>query len=311
MTRDEEPSWLAATDAIALLRSGASPAEAWRRSYDVGVGEDGAPDVAATLPEAAGLRAAGRLAHRTGAPLASILATVVECEKARSRALLARDVALAGPRASVVALRWLPIAGWALAGAVDIRAPEMLLTTGLGWVLLAVGAALWWGGTRWIGRMTARAEGAGTGERAAVPLALVEAALASGLDIPSALDAAGAALADERDDAMAPAMRRAARGLRAGQDWDRSWAGADEHSRPLSEALRSSWTSGSAPTPRLRAAREAAIDRGRADVERAAAELGVRVSLPLALCLLPSFIVVGIVPLILAVARGTGIEMSP
>jgi len=311
MTAGEEASWLAAADAIALLRAGASPAEAWRGSYGVGVEADGAPAVADALPEADALRAAGRLARQTGAPLASVLETVVECEKARSRARIARDVALAGPQASAVVLRWLPAVGWALAGAVDLRAPTILVTTGLGWVLLATGVGLWLVGTRWMARLTRRAEAAGAGESAAVPLALVEASIAAGLDIPSALDAAGESVAGTDHASAGRAMSAAARSLRAGVDWERSWARADGSALVVARALRASWTSGSAPIPRLRAAREAAIDRGRADAERAAAELGVRVSLPLALCLLPSFVVVGIVPLLLAVAKGSGLELSP
>ena len=302
-----DATWLDAADAASLLRSGATPAEAWRASYDVGVAPDGAPLVPLDLPEAEALRAAGRLSRRTGAPLAAILDTVVDCERSRERARLAREVALAGPRASATMLRWLPIAGWALAGAIDARAAFLLVATPLGWLLLGVGGALWFAGTRWIARLTARAARAGGDEDAALPLALAEAALAAGLDIPTAIEAVGRALGGPLAEALPAVSAR----LRAGGGWERAWGRVAGAEAQIRDALGASWLAGSAPVPRLRAAREAVVDRARADTERAAAELGVRVALPLSLCLLPSFVVVGIVPLLIAVGRGIGLGSPP
>jgi tight adherence protein B len=42
----------------------------------------------------------------------------------------------------------------------------------------------------------------------------------------------------------------------------------------------------------------------------AAAELGVRLSLPLALCLLPAFVLVGVLPLLIAVGGAVVGEVS-
>jgi len=305
---------LLATEAIGLLRSGASPEQAWREAYGVGVDADGAPTIAPGDPSAPALRAAGRRARQTGAPLADVLATIVETERARERSEVARELALAGPRASGLVLQWLPAAGWALAAAVDVTSLRILAGTPLGWVLLALGGALWFAGRRWIRALTATAREAGrASEPAALPLALAEAAVAAGLDLRSAIAAVGHAT----DDGPGRALVAVAGLLGAGVSWDAAWAEAasiDAAStiEPLGRALRSSWASGASPLPLLRASREVVVERARADAEGAAAVLGVRVALPLALCLLPAFVVVGVVPLLLAVARGAGVgSMSP
>ncbi len=314
MSAAEARGSLAATEAIGLLRSGASPEQAWREAYGVGVEPDGAPTVSPSDPSEPALRAAGRLAHQTGAPLADVLGTIVETERARERAEVARELALAGPQASGLVLQWLPAAGWALAAAVDVTSLRILAGTALGWVLLAVGAALWFAGRRWIRALTATAREAGrASEPAALPLALAEAAVAAGLDLRSAIAAVGHAMADR----TGAALVSVAGSLGAGVAWDAAWADAAAHDvapsiEPLGHALRSSWMSGASPLPLLRASREVVVERARAEAEGAAAVLGVRVALPLALCLLPSFVVVGVVPLLLAVARGAGMgSMSP
>ena len=300
---------LAATEAIGLLRSGASPEQAWREAYGVGVEADGAPAIAPGDPSERALRAAGRLARHTGAPLADILGTVVETERARERAEIARELALAGPRASGMVLQWLPAAGWVLATAVDADSVRILAGTPLGWFLLALGGGLWFAGRRWIRGLTATAREAGrASEPAALLLALAEAAIAAGLDVRSAIAAVGHAIAD----APGGALVSVAGSLGAAVAWDAAWAGVDPSVEPLGRALRSSWMSGASPLPLLKAAREVVVERSRAEAEQAAAVLGVRVALPLALCLLPAFVVVGVVPLLLAVARGAGLgSMSP
>jgi tight adherence protein B len=300
---------LAAIEAIGLLRSGASPEQAWREAYGIDIAPDGAPEISTSDPSERALRAAGRLARRTGAPLADVLGTIVETERARERAESARDLALAGPEASGLVLQWLPVAGWALAAAVDTDSLRILASTPLGWALLALGGGLWLAGRRWIRALTATAQAAGrASEPAALPLALAEASVAAGLDVRSAIEAVGFSTAD-RDGATLVSIAGA---LGAGASWDAAWEEAGPTNEPLGRALRSSWTAGASPLPVLRASREVVVEGARSEAERAAAVLGVRVSLPLALCLLPAFVVVGVVPLLLAVAQGTGIAvMSP
>jgi len=126
----------------------------------------------------------------------------------------------------------------------------------------------------------------------AVVLDLVRAALASGADVVGAVEAVGAALPDDQG---TPYLR-AAKALRLGASWEAAWpvppAAAD--------ALAPAWTDGVDPEPLLAHA-AAAIRRTRqAKAREAAARLGVRLVLPLGLCLLPAFVLLGLVPVLLA-----------
>lgn len=306
-------------EAIGLLRSGATPEAAWWEAFGAGVEADGAPLLyaggaggaggagvaaaqgAVTVQESTALRAAGRLAHAAGAPLADVLERIEETERGRRRAEAAREAVLAGPRAGAAVLLWLPLVGWVFAVSLDPGAARVLFATPLGWALLVLGGALWAAGRAWLSSMITRAESAGAGAGpAALPLALAEAAVGAGLDVRSALVAVGAALGGDAGDCLA----RIGGGLAGGATWTAAWVGTPDSLAPLEKALRSSWLRGASPAPTLRATREAIVEAGRADAERAAGRLGVGATLPLALCLLPAFIVVGVMPLVVALASG-------
>jgi tight adherence protein B len=303
----------ATMEAIGLLRSGATPEAAWWEAFGASVEPDGAPGLvipgrasrgstdAITPHESEALRAAGRLAHTAGAPLADVLACIEETNRSRRRAEAAREAMLAGPRASATVLLWLPVVGWVVAVVLDPGAARILFGTPLGWGLLLLGGALWCSGRAWLKRMIARAEKAGSGAGpASLPLALAEAAVGAGLDVRSALAVTGIAIGPDVGDHL----QRVAGGLAEGQAWTSAWAEVPEALEPLERALRSSWLRGASPGPTLRATREAIIEKGRAEAERAAGRLGVAATLPLSLCLLPAFVVVGVMPLVVALASG-------
>lgn len=126
--------------------------------------------------------------------------------------------------------------------------------------------------------------------------ALLAAAVRSGLDVRSALDQVGAVA-----DGDGTALREVANGLAAGARWPDAWELAPARLWPLGRALGPAWERGSSPMGPLDSLADATLARARAAGEAAAAELGVRLSLPLALCLLPAFILVGVVPLLIAV----------
>lgn len=299
-------SGLATMEAIGLLRSGATPEAAWREAFGVDVGEDGAPKFAGdgdgvepgAAWEAEALCAAGRLAHRSGAPLAEVLERIEDAERARRKAEAAREVALAGPRASARVLLWLPAIGWAFAVAIDPGAARIVGATPLGWGLLVTGGSLWWAGRSWLGRLVGQAERAGGNAGSeALPLTLVEAAIGSGLDVRTAVGEVGSALGVE-----GWGLKDVADRLGRGDPWAAAWRGSGYGS--LEHALRSAWFRGASPIPMLEATRRAIVERGREEAEREAGRLGVRAALPLSLCLLPAFVVVGVLPLILAFAKG-------
>jgi pilus assembly protein TadC len=133
-----------------------------------------------------------------------------------------------------------------------------------------------------------------------VLLALMEAGVASGLDIRSALSGVAAAHVPGAEDGRA--LEVVSQRLAVGLAWGEAWGEHDERIGTIERALQSSWRTGSSPVLALRAARQAEDHRARSAADAAAARLAVHLTLPLALCLLPAFVLVGIVPLLLSIA---------
>ena len=131
-------------------------------------------------------------------------------------------------------------------------------------------------------------------------LELVETAVASGAPVPRALRAVGGAVAGDAGRALADAGAA----LVLGASWSAAWAGAPAGVGEVRDALEDAWRTGAAAGPALRG-RAAAIRRHRRRRARiAGAALGVRLVLPLGLCFLPAFVLLGLVPLVLGLGSG-------
>jgi len=158
------------------------------------------------------------------------------------------------------------------------------------------------------------AEAGAAGIDAEVVLALVAAACCSGASVARALDAVGAAVGGP-DGA---GWRSVASRLALGSGWDDAWVGSAGGSgrpessrrggglvgRVLRDALRPTWEHGAPPEPALRAAADQ-LRRSRAERSATAAgRLGVRLVLPLGLCYLPAFVLVGLVPVLVSYGVG-------
>jgi len=158
-------------------------------------------------------------------------------------------------------------------------------------------------------RRTARLATAAPAERPAegdehvdvtVLLELVGAALSAGAGVPRGLAAAGDAVRGTDGAALA----RAATALRRGAAWAEAWDGVPERLHVVGRALRPAWEEGAAPAAALTAAADE-LRRARRDAARAAAgRLAVRLVLPLGTCFLPAFVLVGLVPVMLALGIG-------
>lgn len=286
----------------AASRAGATAEEAWLAwaGAEVVLEQDGAPPLSGPEPVATEARAAARLAHRAGIPLADVLDALATVERSRSAGERAREAAMAGPRASARLLAWLPVAGLGFAAIVEPGVVHLVVGTPLGWVLLATGLGLTLAGRKWMAASLAAAEReGGKGDPAPGPVALcalLGAGVSAGLDVRSAL----VLTADAAGPPAAP-LAVAAGALAAGEPWERAWVSAPAPLVPIARALEQAWTRGASPVAALAAAASVMVERDAARAQAAAAELGVRLSLPLALCLLPAFVVVGVVPLLLAV----------
>lgn len=148
-----------------------------------------------------------------------------------------------------------------------------------------------------------RRAGPGVGPRQTrlVPdaLELVAVALDGGASVASAIRTVAGTLPEP----LGEQLRGVAAVLRRGEDPTEAWAAAGAHWAP---ARRSLDLAESAGIPPARALVRTADDLRReavADVEVAAARLGVRLVVPLGLAYLPAFVLTTVVPVVLALTR--------
>ncbi|WP_460605934.1 type II secretion system F family protein [Jatrophihabitans fulvus] len=159
-------------------------------------------------------------------------------------------------------------------------------------------AALTW-------RLAGRATSVGRSGRPdpSVPLVLdlVAAALRAGRPTSEAVAAAAAAA----DGAVAARFERSAALLRLGAPAEQAWAGlADGDTAAVAvTAVRSAASGSRLATAFERLARELRDDAAAADASRAH-RCGVLAMVPLGLCFLPSFVLLGVVPVVVGIARG-------
>jgi tight adherence protein B len=99
------------------------------------------------------------VAERSGAPLAGILEQYAAQLDADLDGLSARETALAGPRATVVLLAWLPVVVLALGFALGLNPLEILLGSLPGRSALAAGVLLIMASRIWSRRLVRHAEG--------------------------------------------------------------------------------------------------------------------------------------------------------
>ena len=171
------------TEVASRLRAGAAVDVAWHRTLErVGIGGSGPGGAAAVLGErdpddgvdalarysaaaadpqvvvqVAAARAAGRLARRTGAPLADVLEACAAGLAEAAQADAARRIALAGPASTARLLGWLPVAGLGLGAALGADPLAVLLDGGLGTAAGLAGIALLVLGRQWTAVLVARA----------------------------------------------------------------------------------------------------------------------------------------------------------
>ncbi|WP_166135729.1 type II secretion system F family protein [Nocardioides ochotonae] len=127
-------------------------------------------------------------------------------------------------------------------------------------------------------------------------VSLLGAALRSGTPPGAAVAAVCAALPGAAADRLAPVSARLALGVEPGAVWQS--LADDPELAPLGRAMARAQATG---TPVVRTVERLADElagSARAAVEDRARAVGVRAALPLGLCLLPAFVLVGIVPLV-------------
>jgi tight adherence protein B len=159
----ERPTDVESLVAVAAAsRAGLGAADAWRAwDVDVHLDDDGAPAWSRDDALAGEARAAARLAHSSGIPLADVLDALARVERARIAAARGREAAIAGARASARVLAWLPAVGMGLGVLVEPRTATVLFGTPFGWALLGVSGLLVWLGRWWMRALIRGAVAAG------------------------------------------------------------------------------------------------------------------------------------------------------
>lgn len=129
---------------------------------------------------------------------------------------------------------------------------------------------------------------------------LLAAALRSGQAPAEAIDLVCRALPGAASDRLAPVTAR----LRLGGDAVEIWGrlADDAALGPLGRALARAHRTGSPVVPAVEGLADELGSRARAEVEDRARAVGVRAAVPLGVCLLPSFLLLGIVPLAVSLA---------
>lgn len=225
-----------------------------------------------------GIAAAWSVATAAGAPLSSCLRNLAESFRELGQVERELEVALAGPRSTARMVMWLPAIGIVLGILMGFNVLGTLLTTAPGLFCLAAGGVLMVGGARW-NRGLVRA----AGQRPATP----------GLecDLMAIAMSGGGSLAGARELAHNVAARFGIATARSDIVIQSVLDLSERAGVPAAELLRS----------------EAAHQRliARTEGQRKAATLAVTLMLPLGLCILPSFMLVGVAPLLISIVSST------
>jgi hypothetical protein len=132
---------------------------------------------------------------------------------------------------------------------------------------------------------------------AVVVVELLAVAVEAGASVPHALASVGAALGGTTGTDLA----RAGSALLLGASWSAAWSHTPGTGARLG-GLATAWTTGASCGPILRASAAELRRRRERAAQEAAGRLGVRIVLPLGLCFLPAFVLVGLVPVLVSLA---------
>ncbi|MCR2812762.1 type II secretion system F family protein [Microbacterium sp. zg.Y1084] len=284
---DEDAAAATVLQLAVLLQAGITPQRAWQ--HLAAAGDPVAADVCARVDDGAALPAAIASAGATwrhvadawsvatavGAPLAVSLRAVAEALRDAQSAADDVRVALAEPVATARLIAWLPLVAVALGAALGFDAVGVVFTQPLGAAAVVAGLLLMLAAHRWTARLVSRAQAP-----PGVPgldAELFAVALAGGASIPRARELVTAT------------------GIAA---------------EPGTHAvLALSRTAGAPAVELLRAAAAHARHRSRVDGRLRAARLSARLLLPLGICTLPAFLLLGVAPMILGVLAATPLSL--
>ncbi|MBS1699897.1 MAG: type II secretion system F family protein [Actinobacteria bacterium] len=292
--REAEVAEVVRTLAV-LLQAGAAPPAAWRH-----LAESGSTVAVAVVAESAehgrplveAIRSAGgvwrvvaavwSIAGTVGAPLGEALRAIAAALEGAGDIRDEVSVALAEPAGTARLMLWLPLVGLLLGTALGFDTVTMLVTQPAGWICLAAGLGLLLLARLWTGAMVRRAA-----PPAGIPgirAELLVVALSGGTAIPRARALVEQELAPGDDPATAEGT--------------------------IERVLRLSAAAGVPAVELLRAESDRARRDARTAGRTGAARLSARLLLPLGVCTLPAFMLLGVAPLILSVLSTTPLPLA-
>lgn len=286
---DEDAATAVRTLAV-LLQAGAVPLVAWRYLAESGDPhaarivdrvDRGLPLLGAVEAEGGAwvdLAAAWDVATTVGAPLAEVLRMLADTLQDAASAADDVRIALAEPAGTARLLLWMPLAGLLLGFALGFDTLTVVVSNPIGGACVVAGLGLVLVARAWTRRLlrTAQPEPGTPGMQAE----LVAVALSGGASIDRALRLVSESSASDQ--------------------------GAEERTRSVLDLSRAA---GVPAGELLRAS--AAQDRHTARVRGrlAAARLSTRLLIPLGVCTLPAFLLLGVAPLLLSVLASTPLPL--
>jgi tight adherence protein B len=283
-----------------LLAAGVPPASAWgylvpddgeapqpplsdivRAIQSTVAADDAILAVVGHTPESAGWRglaAAWHVATEAGAPLAPTLAELAASLRDLAETGREVQVALAAPIATARMVMALPAIGVLFGLALGFDTLGTLFGTPAGLACLALGVGLMLAARAWNRRLVRSA--APTGHSPGLALDLVAIAVSGG----ASTDRATAAVEDA---------------------CERSSIRIETERLAIDSVLQLSRRAGVPAAALLRSEASEARRRARSEGARRAATLSVMLMLPLGLCILPAFMLLGVAPLLIAVISST------
>ena len=307
-------SGLPLTAAIALAGRGERPADERRR------GRAPRAPSAGTTGQWRDIAAAWEVATTVGAPLAESLRGLAATLRDAQEAADDVRVALAEPAATAKLMGWLPLVAVLLGVALGFDTLATLATDPIGIACLVAGAVLILCGRRWTAALVARARV--DGRLPGLDAELLAIALSGGVSIDRAravvaaarAGAASATATATADGSATPARGSAdapppktdsapSTGASGGVD---SADGAVQQTDAVLELSRSA---GVPAVELLRASSALARHRARIDGRLRAARLSSRLLLPLGVCTLPAFLLLGVAPMLLSVMTAVPLQL--
>jgi len=264
-----------------LLEAGVAPDRAWSLLAEDGdpvagfvVAEDHGRDPASRMRGLGGawidVAVAWQVAQTVGAPLAASLRRFAEAVRSAQEVRDDVAVALADPAATARLVAWLPLVAIVLAIALgfDVAA---VLSQPVGLACAAIGVALMLVARRWTRRLVASAQP--EGRLVGVQGDVVAIALSGGVSVERALTTV-------RD------------------------AGAGEIAPDVHAVLALSQRAGAPAVELLRASAAERRREARTEGRLRAARLGAKLLVPMGVCTLPAFLLLGVAPLLISVLSG-------